>query len=134
MGTDIGTGAVMVFADSSFAPEITSISWSGVSRESINVSHMGTSGPHLFIPGDLHDPGELSMDMHFDPSALKAVPWSAAAETITITFPAVGTEATTAWSASGFMTDFEFTDPMEDKMTAAATVKFSGAIATVTSA
>lgn len=129
MPTDIGTGTVMVFATSSFAPEITSISWSGVSRESINISHMGTTGAHLFVPGDLHDPGELSVDMHFDPSAAPAVPWSAAAETITITFPAVGTLSTSAWSASGFMTDFEFTDPMEDKMTASATLKFSDTIA-----
>jgi len=121
-GTDVGTGSTITFS-SGFFGEILSIGWSGISREAIETSHMGTTGGRTFIPGDLYDPGELSVELNFEATDDVTTPIAAAAETVTVTFPGSDT-----WAASGFMTSFEITDPLEDKMTASATIKFSGDI------
>lgn len=117
--TDIGTGSTITFAG--YSAEVLDISWSGISREAIDISHMGTTGGRAFKPGDLYDPGEITVEYHFKSTA--APPMTATADTITITFPDLAD-----WSAQGFMTGFEFHDPLEDKMTARATFKITGAI------
>lgn len=135
---DIATGIVITF-DSGFFAEITSVSWSGISRPSIDVSHMGIAaagagdfGNALFLPGDIVDPGELSLELHFNPN--DAIPIASAAETITITWPLVGVDVTAnTFAGSGFMTDFEITGSLEEKMTATATLKMSGAVTVVNS-
>lgn len=135
---DIGTGAVITFSSSFFA-QITNISWSGISRPSIDSSHMGIAaagaakfGNRLYIPGDLIDPGELSVDMHFNP--ITDPPIAGSAETVTVTFGKFGSDSTgTSYAGSGFLTDWEFTVPIEELMTASATIKFSGNI-TITDA
>lgn len=128
MASNTGTGSTITFSSGFFA-EITSISHSGMSRESIGTSHMGTTGGRTFIPGDLYDPGELSVELNFDPTDDVTAPLTNAAETVTVTIPNSPTATTvTTWAASGFMTGFEYTDPLEDLMTASATIKFSGDI------
>lgn len=131
---DVGTGTTLVFGTSSFTSELLSVGHSGISRVSIETSHMGTAAPGAgkfgnmtFIPGDLSDPGELSVEFHFDPDQLP--PIDKVKETITVTFPLVAGDATAAKFASdGFMTDFEYTDDLETKMTATATIKLSGEV------
>jgi hypothetical protein len=122
--TDIGTGTTIGF--SSFTMELLSVSWTGIERAAIDTSHMGTTGGRTFIPGDLYDPGEIVADVHLNTTDNPEI--GGAAATLTLTFPAVGTNAADAWTASAFMTGFEFTDPLEDKMTAVATFKCSGSI------
>lgn len=123
--TDIGTGSTLTFAN--FTPELLSLSWSGISREAVDTSHMGTVGGRTFLPGDLHDPGEVTAEVHLNSTEAPPIATtSAPVTTLTVTFPAVGTAATDAWTASAFMTGFEFTDPLEDKMTATATFKITG--------
>lgn len=119
--TDVGSGATISFGQSSFAMNIDTFNWSGISRQSIATSHLATDTADTFMPGDRYDPGELSMDLHYDESV--AVPISAAAETITVTFPSAA-----QYVASGFVTDFAVTNGDEEKITATMTVKFSGAI------
>ena len=131
---DIGTGTIITFATSAFTADLLSVDLSGITRESIETSHMGTAAPgageianKTFIPGDLTDPGEISIEIHFNPETTP--PIDAAAEVITITWPlAAGQAVAGTWASSGFMTDFTITDPLEDKMTATATIKLSGPI------
>lgn len=120
MAIEIGTGTTITF-DSGFFAEIQSISWTGISRESIPSSHMGTTTALTFSPTNLYDPGELEVELHFDPT--ETPPYGSAAETCTVTFPDGST-----WVASAFMTEFQVQDPFEDKIVATATLKFSGAI------
>jgi len=135
---DIGTGASITFSSSFFA-QVTNISWSGISRPAIDASHMGIAaaaagkfGNKLFLAGELVDPGELSVDMHFNP--ILDPPIASAAEPTTLTFPKFGSDSTsTSYAGSGFLTQWEFTVPMEELMTASATIKFSGNI-TITDA
>lgn len=130
--TDIGTGATILFATSSFSAEIESIGHSGISREAVESTHLGTTNAKTFIAPDLYDPGELSLEMNFDPDTFP--PIDQPAEVITVTFPTpIGGASGASWAASGFMTEFEYTAPLEEKMTATATVKFSGVITPVAS-
>lgn len=122
---DVGTGLTITFA-SSFCAQIVDMSWSGISRVSIPTSHMGTAAPDptkfgnmTFMPGDLSDPGELSVELHFNPDT--EPPIDQVAEAITVTYNGGAT-----WVTSGFMTNFEVGTPLEDKMTGSATLKISG--------
>lgn len=119
---EIGTGIVITFS-TGFLAEILDVSPPGASRESIQTSHMGTTSAHTFTPADLVDWGELIVEMAFDPST--AVPMNSVAEAITITFPDSGAAV---WTFQGFMTGFEPSAPLEDRMTATATIKVTGAV------
>jgi hypothetical protein len=122
---DIGTGTTITF-DGGFFAQILDVSHGGIERGAINTSHMGTTVAHTFLHTDLYDPGELTVELHFNPAT--APPWLVAdgEEAVTVTFP----DATT-WAANGFLTGFEYGDPLEEKMTATATIKFTGAITIV---
>lgn len=122
--TAIGTGTVVEFTTSGFVADLLGVSWSQ-SRESIQASHMGTTGQHEFIPVDLSDGGEISMDIAFD--ADDTPPIDLVPETVTITFPLKTGTTPATWSATCFCTSFDLSDPFEDKMTASLTLKVSGA-------
>jgi hypothetical protein len=102
--------------------ELLSLSWTGIERAAIDSSHMGTTGGRTFLDGDLYDPGEVVADVHLN--STEAPPITGNATTLTITFPA-NTVTNDTWTASAFMTGFEFTDPLEDKMTATAEDKMT---------
>jgi len=123
---DVGTATTVVFATSAFEAHITGANWSGIKRDPIDTTHFGTTSARTFIPGDLYDAGELQLDLAFDPK--ETPPYGGAVETVTVTFPDGST-----WAASGFMTDFGNTVQVEEKMTASATIKFTGPI-TITAA
>lgn len=119
---NIGTGTSITFATGFFA-EILNVNWSGIERAAIDTTHMGTTTAMTYTPGTYFDPGELSVEMAFDGSL--EPPWNDAAETVTVTFPDTGT---TTWAASGFLTGFDVTAPLEDRQTATCTIKLSGDI------
>jgi hypothetical protein len=137
---DTATGITVVFATSSFTAEIKDVNWGGISRESKDTSTQATAAPGAakfgnmtFMPGDLSDPGELSMEIHFD--ADKEPPIDQPAETITVTWPLVSGDATAAtWAATGFITSFEQGGGLDEVMTGSITVKFSGNVTQVAAA
>lgn len=117
---EVSTGLTVTFASGFFA-EILSGKHSGIERESIETSHMGTTNAREYVPGSLYDPGALEVELQFDPATLP--PIGSAAETVTINY-----SSGSSWAAEGFMTAFEAESPLEDKQTATATIKFSGQI------
>ena len=121
MAVDIGTGITIVFGTSGFSAEIVDVTPPGFSRDSVDTSHQGTTGAHSHMPTDLYESGECSFDIHFEPGTNP--PIDAAAETITMTFP-----DSTTWTFTGFMTAYEPSAPLEDKMTGSVTVKASGTV------
>lgn len=124
--TIIATGATVTFGTSGFTMYLDSISLGGVSREAINVSHMGTTGNHIFTPADLVDQGTVTLNGHFNPD--NTPPTAAAAETITITWPIANPSNSTngTWAASGFCTAFNWDAVNEEKATATCELKISG--------
>ena len=126
---DIGTGASLAYSSSTFVARITEIQWSGISREHPETTHLGSTDARAYLPGDLYDPGELSLSIQYEPG--NEPPISAAQETITLTFPAntaqgIDTAATLAVTAS--VSEFSFGVPLEDVITADVTFKCSGAL------
>lgn len=126
---DVGTGAVFTFVTTALSLDLTSIEWGGISREPIDVTHLGSTPAKEFIPGDLYDAGEITIEGLLDPNDGDAVPISGAAETMRITFPIpAGGVGGAVWEASGFITEYEVGVPMEEEMTFSATIKLTGAI------
>ena len=64
---DLGHGASITFA-SGFAANITNISWSGITRASVDSTTFSTNGGKTKLPGDTYDPGTLSVTMQHDPA------------------------------------------------------------------
>lgn len=117
MATDVGTGTTIGFGTSSFTAEITNVGLDGITRPSIDTSHM-SSTERTFIPGDLVDHGSVQVDINFDPD--DQPPIAGAAETVTITFPSGATLV-----GSAFCTDWSAAVPLEEKMTASFTLKWA---------
>lgn len=120
---EVGTGASVTFSTGFFA-EILSMDISGITRAAIPSSHLGTTGGMTFAPGALYDPGEMSVELQFDPDA--DPPLAAVAETCTITFASGAT-----FAASAFLTEEGIRVPLEDRVIGTYKVKFSGAITRV---
>lgn len=124
---DQGFGLAITFG-SSFLGLIRSASWSGIEREFLDTTHMTTTeGAATFIPSDIENYGELTVELLADPD--DAPPITGALETVTVTFPipAGGSTAAT-WACSGALRSYEITAPHDDLMTATAVIKFSGKI------
>lgn len=125
---DIGFGATITFG-SSFFSGIRSMSWSGISREAVDVSSQDSTSAMDFLPADLYDPGELSIEGVLGADMDWTTPIAAAAESVTVTLPLKSGQATAeSWAASGFMTSYEPDVPYDGEMTYSATIKFTGAI------
>ena len=124
---DLGTGATITF--SGFSAELTSITPSGAARETFESTHLGTTvaganefGGRTFVFGTLSDPGEVSVEGHFNPGYTPQL--DAAEASLVITF-ASGT--TWTCSAAG-LTSYDPSVEVEQIMTFSATFKLSGVV------
>ncbi len=102
---DIGTGSSLAFGTTPITVEYTSIEVSGMARESIDVSHLGTTDYKIFIPSKLRDGGEITCEGLLDPDQ------GDAGATLVV---------------NGFMTSLEFGTPMEEEMPFSLTIKING--------
>lgn len=98
-----GHGAVLLFGTSiTFVPAVISISGFEMARGDLDKSHLGSGDYREFIPGDITDPGEFTVDFFYD--ANSQPPFLADPETITIRLvdSSAGTvHATTSAQVSG---------------------------------
>ncbi len=124
MAIGTGTGTTVTFGTSGFTGNIMNVSQDGISRPSVDTSHMGTTTARTFTPGDLYDGGEITLSVQWDPAAATKPPISAAAETITIAFKGGANTA----QFSGFVTEYGNDIPMEELMMTEITIKVSGVI------
>ncbi len=127
---DQGFGTTITFQTGLFG-EVRNVNGSNLSRADLETTHMtSTNGYRTYIPADLKDPGELQIQILWDPATKAAAiktAIGAAAETITVTFPIKSGQTNPAtWVCSGFMTNFDFDDPYDAIMTGTATLKLTG--------
>ena len=102
--------------------DIVDFDHSGISRESVDVSHLGTTGGKPFLFSAMYDPGELSCTVMWATSAgFPAM--TAAAATVTVTFSDGST-----YAGSAANTGFQYSGAVGDKCTGQLTVKFSGTL------
>jgi len=126
---ELGTGTTITF-DSGFFAEILSVSASGMSRASIDVTHMGTTVAKEFTPGVLIDNGSIDIEIAFDPGTPPAI-IDAVANPVVFgsCVIAFGNEAVkNTITGDAFMTDFTYSAQLEEKMTASATLKWAGTV------
>lgn len=118
----LGTGATLEVtgAAAGFFAEILDITPPSISRPAIKTSHMLTLWD-TYIPGELADPGEMSVKIAYDPSL--AVPIDEDPNTVVITLSNDKT-----WTFTGFLTNLKPDVPLEDRVTATVTIKATGGI------
>lgn len=102
--------------------DIIDFDHSGISRESVDVSHLGTTGGKPFLFSAMYDPGELSCTVMWDTTA-DFPAMTGAATTVTLTFSDGST-----YAASAANTGFQYSGAIGDKCTGQLTVKFSGTL------
>jgi hypothetical protein len=128
-GTTISFGGILTNSSNSSTYRVNGINWGGISREVVDASHMLTSGGKEFLASENYDPGEISVEIHFDPS-ISPIPTMTNVSTtqiVAVRFANGGTN-TALWSAYGFLSQFEAGAPKDDMMTGTVTIKLSGNI------
>ena len=127
MAADVGTGTGVTFSAGAFTANVLSVDGPGMTRESFQTSHMGSSPAwHTHIPGNLADPGEITIEYQFEGDDVYPTLITQAANTITI--DVAGTGVGFRWAATGFATAATPAIPLEDIMTSSVTFKLSGAV------
>jgi hypothetical protein len=126
-GPNVGFGIAITFS-TGFCAYITGVDYSGMSRSVIDTSNNSLTTPfwRTLIPGKLVGPGAFAVDLLFDPNVTP--PITSASETITLTWPKLSVTSAATWAATGFLSEFSASAPMDDKMTAKATLTLSGPI------
>ncbi|MGA1110004.1 MAG: hypothetical protein ACO3VO_00250 [Ilumatobacteraceae bacterium] len=131
MANDIGQGTYVTFGtivgSAATQYKVNSVALGGVSRDVVDASHLLTSGGKEFIGSEYYDPGELTLEIHHDPSLnpVNLLTNVGTAQVCTIIFANGGT-STAKWSAYGFASAFEASAPKDDMMTGSLTIKLSG--------
>lgn len=131
MAADIGQGTYVTFGtivgNAATCYKVNSVSLGGVSRDVVDASHLLTTGGKEFIASEYYDPGELSLEIHHDPSLnpVALLTNVGTAQVVNIIFANGGT-STAKWSSYGFASGFEASAPKDDMMTGTLTVKLSG--------
>ena len=125
---DIGTGATIAFTTTAKTFKVRSIKQSGIKRDAIDTTHLGTTTAKTFMPSDLIDGGEIEVELLWEPGAIGTRPsYAGATETVTITFPMhSGGSVAAAVSFSGFVMDVGFDVPLEDLMISTFKIKVTG--------
>lgn len=123
--SDQGTGISITF-DTGFLGSILSMSWTGISREVIEVTTFATAGGRSFELSDLYDAGEIECEILFNPADAPKVLSSAASETVTVTYSNSGA---TTWAASGLLRNIDVSAPEAiGRVLATATLKLTDEI------
>lgn len=138
---DIATGMTVAATSWTFGAEILSFNHSGISGEAVPTSHMGTAaaaagkfGNATFIPGEIIDPGELSLTVHVNTEQnttttadMDLPPVGLGTSAIVFTFPAATTSETAAtWTSNGICTSYDMSGELDGVITADMTIKLSG--------
>ena len=129
MAITIGTGATLTFGGHSL--NLTSLSMTGGSRESIETTHLGTGSARTFLEDDLYDPGSIECEFQLDdaPNTTDADienMLGLAAAGFTVQMDA----SEGKWTGTAFATDVSWTMPVGELATGSLTLKITGAITT----
>lgn len=122
-GAKTGAGTTLAFA-SGFFGEITKATYDGVEREAIEVTHLlSPDNAKEFIPNDFADFGAIQIEGNFLP-AMGVPPITAAPASVTLTPKGSGKP----YIGSAFLTSFQATMPVNEKMGFTGSIKFAGLV------
>jgi hypothetical protein len=125
---DVGTGATIAFTTTAKTFKVRSIKQSGLKREVVDTTHLGTTTAKTFMPGDLIDGGEIEVELLWEPGAAGTRPsYAGAIETVTITVPMhSGGSVAAAVAFSGVVMDVGFDVPLDALMISTFKIKITG--------
>lgn len=106
--------------------EITGITPPGLSRETVDATHMQSPDGFREFIGSLKDGGEVSIEVNFDPDHADVAAALADLTSSTPGYYKIVFPDTTEWGFAALMTGYETGDPLDDKMTATLTYKVTG--------
>lgn len=112
--------------------EVNSISGPDISRDTIDVTTLDSTGGYREFIGGFRDGGEISLDMNFTLATyglLKVDFEASASKNYQIVFSDTGA---TMFAFTGWVTNMGMAVPLDDKVTASVTIKVDGQI-TITS-
>lgn len=124
---DTGHGATVTFGTTSWAGKIQGLPTNlQITKPRVDKSHLATSGQREYMPGDLEELGEVTLDVLFEQG--RGLPATGAtAETITITFPlnpADGSAAAATLAGTGFITGTNY-PPLQTQTVMVGQITFS---------
>lgn len=126
---DLGLGAIFSLSVSSQSSAIRSITMPEFVIDSIETSHLGTTNYKTYMPADLTEPGEITIEYLWDATSDAAIA-RGADEIVTVTWPVhtAGNTQKASFVADGFVTSVKFPDfGVEDLQIATLTFKLNGA-------
>lgn len=98
-----GKGATITFGSSAYSLSLISVDMGEASKDPHDVTALSDSKIKR-QPGDVEDPGQMTIEYYYDQSVASPPANGSAAETITVTFPLKSGEATAANTAgTGFV-------------------------------
>lgn len=118
----LGHGTTITFSSGFFA-NIQSMNWDGIARAPVDATDFATVGGKAYVPADLTDGGEVTVEVKHRLDAVP--PIDGAAEAFTVNFPVTPPKTMTA---QGFMTGYTISFVDEEFITATATIKITGGI------
>ena len=124
---DTGHAASVTFATTNWTGKVIGIPTNlNKARPRVDISYLATSGQREYMPGDLEDLGEITLDVAYE-SATGLPATGTASETITVTWPlAPGGGGVTAGNlaGTGFITSVTY-PPMQSNTIQQAQITFS---------
>jgi predicted secreted protein len=131
---DLGFGVLLKRGDGATAEAFTTVaeliglSGPGLSLDTVESTHTESTGANKEYIAGLKDAGEISADLNFLPAnathtGLIADQTARTLRNFQIVWPDT---ATTTWSFSAYVTNYEPAAPLEDRMTASVSLKISG--------
>ncbi len=117
-----GDGTTITFGTSGFTGEIVTIDGPNGTRAAIDGTHLGSTNYKTFTPSGLVDGGEVSLNVHYNPTV--ALPVQGVEETITIDPNGSGQTL----SFPGFIISFGHSFAVDELMSQDITLKVSGTI------
>lgn len=127
---DVGTGATLTFSSTSYTTEIVNINATGRARVAVDVTKLASNGYKEYIRGDLIEPGQYEVEIHYQPDNPPPIFTTVSQENFVITFPIWGTQQTGAKETiAGFIQEIDGPNiGIDEKMVCTLTVKLTGTI------
>lgn len=118
-------------------PAVKSVNWTGLERETVDVTSFDSAGWKQYVSG-LKDAGSLSIECEYIPDnaqqnyATGALSGFASADAVTITVAWPNSAgSTTTWTATGFLTNSEVTASVGETLKITFQYKLTGTVTLV---
>lgn len=106
--------------------EVTSITPPKISRDTIDMTHMGSTQRWRDFVGGLKDGGEVTIEGNFEPDNANVAAALSDINTNTAGYYKITFPDGTAWGFAAFATGYEPGVPVDDKMTISLSYKLTG--------